>query len=85
MQNVFHQTHEGCGGIHKPVRHDNPFEKALLGFEGSLPHIIGLNWYLVIPQIQVNLAKIFGPLRWSRRSSIYVIGYLFQTLILFSP
>lgn len=31
-------------------------------FEGSLPHIIGFNWYLVVPRLQVNLAEIFGPL-----------------------
>ena len=41
--------------------HDQPFEKAFIGFEGNLPHIKGFNWYLVIPRLQVNLAEIFFP------------------------
>ena len=41
--------------------HEEPFEKALLGFEGSLPHIRGFNWYLVIPRLQVVLTEIFFP------------------------
>ena len=59
MQDVIHQPHEGCGSIHQPERHDQPFEKALLGFEGSLPHIGGFDWYLVIPRLQVDLVEIF--------------------------
>ena len=35
---------------------------ALLGFEGSLPHIRGFNRYLAITKIQVNLAEIFPSL-----------------------
>jgi len=34
--------------IHQSERHNQPFEKALLGFEGNLPHIEGFDWYLVI-------------------------------------
>jgi hypothetical protein len=49
-------------GICQPERPDQPFEKALLGFEVSLPHIKGFDWYLVIPIVQVNLAEIFRPL-----------------------
>ena len=59
MQDVIHQPHEGFGSIRQPERHDEPFEKALLGFEGSLPHIRGFDWYLVIPRLQVDLAEIF--------------------------
>ena len=62
MQDVIHQPHEGCRSIRQPERHDEPFEKAILGFEGNLPHIKGFDWYLVILRIQVNLAKIFSPL-----------------------
>ena len=36
-------------------------KKALLGFEGSLPHIGGFDWYLVIPRLQVDLVEIFRP------------------------
>ena len=61
MQNVVHQPHEGHGSICQSERHDEPFEKALLGFEGSLPHIRGFDWYLVIPRLQVDLAEIFYP------------------------
>ena len=61
MQDVIHQPHECCGSIRQPERHDEPFEKALLGFEGSLPHIRGFDWYLVIPKLQVDLAEIFFP------------------------
>jgi hypothetical protein len=43
-------------------RHDQPLEKALLGFEGSLPHIKGFYWNLVIPRLQIDLAEIFFPL-----------------------
>ena len=32
-------------------RHDQPFEKALLGFEGNLPHIDRFDQYLVIPRL----------------------------------
>ena len=32
---------------------------AILGFEGSLPHIRGFDSYLVIPRLQVDLAEIF--------------------------
>ena len=56
-----HHPHEGCGSIRQPERHDQPFEKAFLGFEGSLPHIGGFYWYLVIPGLQVDLAEIFHP------------------------
>ena len=49
-------------GSHPPERHDQSFEKALLGFEGSLQHIKGFNWYLLITELQINLAEIFGPL-----------------------
>jgi len=48
--------------IFQPERHDQPFKKALLGFEGSVPHIEGFNQYLVITRLQVNLAEIFSPL-----------------------
>ena len=41
--------------------HDEPFEKALFGCEGSLPHIRGFNWYLVIPKLQVDLVEIYFP------------------------
>ena len=68
MQYVVNQPHECCGSICQLERHDEPFEKSLLGFEGSLPHIRRLDLYLVIPGLQVNLAKIFFPLSWSRRS-----------------
>ena len=61
MQDVIHQPHEGFGSIFQSERHDEPFEKALLVFEGSVPHIRGFNWYLVIPRLQVDLAKIFFP------------------------
>ena len=61
MQDVIHQPHEGFGGIRQPERHDQPFEKALVGFEGSLPHIRGFDWYLVIRRLQVDLAEIFHP------------------------
>ena len=61
MQGVIHQPHESCGSICQSERHDEPFEKALLGFEGSLPHIRGFDWYLVIPRLQVDLAEIFCP------------------------
>jgi len=64
-------------GIHQPERHDQPFEKSPLGFEGSLPHIGGFDRYLVVTKLQVNLTEIFPPLRWSRRSLINGIGYLF--------
>lgn len=40
-----------------------PFEKAPLGFEGSLPYIKGFNLYVVITKLQVNLSKIFGPFK----------------------
>ena len=60
-QDVIHQPHGGCGSIHQLERHDQPLEKALLGFEGSLPHIGGFNWYLVIPRLQVDLDEIFFP------------------------
>ena len=36
-------------------------KNSLLGFEGNIPHIIGIDWYLVIPELQVDLAKIFHP------------------------
>ena len=36
-------------------------KKAFLGFEGSLTHIRGFDWYLVIPRLQVDLAEIFFP------------------------
>ena len=49
-------------GIHQLKRHDQPFKKALLGFEGSLPHIEGFNRHVVITRLQVNIAKIFRPL-----------------------
>jgi hypothetical protein len=52
---------KAAGAFFKPKRHDQPFEKALLVFEGSLPHIRGFDWYLVIPRIQVDLAEIFFP------------------------
>ena len=45
--------------MHQTERHEKPFEKALLVFERSLTHIRGLDWYLVIPRLQVNLAEIF--------------------------
>ena len=83
-QYVIPQPHEGCRSIFQPERHYQPFEKAFLGFEGSLPHIGWFNWYLVIPRLQVDIAEIFTPLSWSRRSSICGIGYLFRTVILFS-
>ena len=41
----------------------NYINKALLGFEGSLPHIGRFDWYLVIPRLQVDLDKIFRPLK----------------------
>ena len=63
MQDVIHQPHEDCGSICQPERHDDPFEKSLLGFEGNLPHIEGFDWYLVIPRIQVDLAEIFRPFK----------------------
>ena len=37
-----------AGAFVSPKRHDQPFEKALLGFEGSLPHIGLFDRYLVI-------------------------------------
>ena len=43
--------------------HDQPLEKALLGFEGNIPHIRGFDMHLVITKLQVNLANIFGPLK----------------------
>ena len=64
---VIHQPHEGCGGIPQPERHDQPFEKALIGLEGHLPHIRGFNWYLVITRLQVNLAEIFMPLELAQK------------------
>ena len=59
MQDVIHQTHEGCGSICQSERHDEPFEKALLGFEDSIPHIGVFDWCLVIPKLQVDLDEIF--------------------------
>ena len=59
LQDDVHQPHEGCGSIRQPKRHDQPFEKALLGFEGNLLHIRRFYWYLVIPRLQVNLTEIF--------------------------
>ena len=59
MQYVIHQPHEGCWSICQSKRNEDPFEKALLGFECSLPHIRGFDWYLVIPKLQVDLAEIF--------------------------
>lgn len=41
---------------------NQPFKNALLGFEESLPHIKGFDWYLVITKLQVILTKIFDPL-----------------------
>jgi len=61
VQYVIHEPHEYCTSICQPERHNQPFEKALLGFEGNLPHIGGSNWYLVLFGLQVNLAKIFFP------------------------
>ena len=61
MQYAIHQPHEGYGSICQSERHEKPFEKALLGFEGSLPHIKGFDWYLVIPRLQVDLVEIFLP------------------------
>ena len=60
-QGVVHQPHEGCGSIFQPERDDEPFKTALLGFEGSLPHIRGFDWYLIIPRLQVDIAEIFYP------------------------
>ena len=62
MQDVIHQPDEGCRSIHQPKRHAQPFKSELLGFEGNIPHIRGFDWYLVIPEIQFNIAKTFGPL-----------------------
>jgi hypothetical protein len=59
------------------------FEKVLLGFEGSLPHIGWFNQYLVIPGIQVDLAEIFFPFDFVQKV-INPIRYLFQTVILFN-
>ena len=61
MQDVIHQPHEGCRRICQSERHDETLQKALLGFEGSLPHIRGFDWYLVIPIFQVDLTEIFFP------------------------
>ena len=61
-QDAIHQPHEGCRSIRQPKRQNQPFKKALLRFEGSLPHIRGFDWYLVIFELQVDLAKIFHPL-----------------------
>ena len=61
MQDFVHQPHKGCRRIRQPERHDQPFKKALLVFEGNIPHIRGFDWYLVIPRLQVNLAEIFRP------------------------
>ena len=49
-------------GIRQPERHDQPFKKAHLGFEGSIPYIGGFDRHLVIMRIQINLAEIFGSL-----------------------
>ena len=48
--------------IFQPERHNQPLEKALLGFEGNLPHIRGFDWFLVTFGIQFDVAEIFGPL-----------------------
>jgi len=61
-QDFVHQSHESCGGIRQPKSHDQPFEHALLGFEGSLPHIGGFDRNLVITKLQVNIVEIFGLL-----------------------
>ena len=61
MQDVIYQPHEGCRSIRQLERHDEPFEKALLGFESILPHIERFDWYLVIPRLQVDLVEIFFP------------------------
>jgi hypothetical protein len=37
-QDVIHQPHKSCRGICQPERHDQPFKKALLGFEGAVFH-----------------------------------------------
>ena len=84
MQDVIHQPHEGCGSIRQPERHDEPLEKALLGFEGTLPHIGGLDWYLVIPGIQVDLAEIFFPFELVQKVINLWDRVLFWTMILFS-
>ena len=67
MQDFIHQRHEGCGSIFQSERHDEPFEKALLSFEGSLTHIEGFDWYLVIPRLQVDLAEIFRPFEFVQK------------------
>ena len=72
-QDVVHQPHEGCRSICQSERHDEPFKKALLGFEGSLSHIKGLDWYLVIPGLQVDLAEIFSP-PWVGREGNQFVG-----------
>ena len=42
-QDVIHQLHEGCRSIFQSERHDYPFKKALIHFEGSIPHMGGFD------------------------------------------
>ena len=35
---------------------------AFIGFEGGIQYIYGLYWNLVIARLQIDLAKILGPL-----------------------
>ena len=62
MKDVIHQPHQGCRSIQQPERHNQPFEKALFGFEGNISYIGGFDSYLVISRIQFELVEIFSPL-----------------------
>jgi len=50
-QDVIHRPHKSSRGICQPIGHDQPFKKAFLGFEGSIPYIYGLYWNLVVVRL----------------------------------
>ena len=60
-QDIVHHHHESGWSICQTKGHDQPFKKAFLWLEGSLPYICLFYQDLVVAKLQINLTEVFSP------------------------
>lgn len=62
MENRVHEGHEHQWNVTQPEWHLLELVRTILGPHGHLFHILIYNVDLIIPRLEINLAKVFCPI-----------------------
>ena len=60
-RDIIHHPHESWWGICQAKGHDQPFKKAFLWLEGSLPYICLFYQDVVVARLKINITEVFSP------------------------